>query len=52
LIGILANHSIPNKALLALVVKVSDVTNAVTGEKTWKERTGALLWFGIPLTGF
>jgi hypothetical protein len=49
---VLHPKGIPNKAILALVVKLSDVTNAITGEKTWKERTGAVLWFGIPLTGF
>jgi len=49
---VLHPKGIPNKALLALVIKMSDITNAVTGEKTWQERTGAVLWFGIPLTGF
>ena len=49
---VLHPKGIPNKALLALMIKISDITNAATGEKTWRERTGAVLWFGIPLTGF
>jgi hypothetical protein len=49
---VLHPKGIPRKALLALIFKVSDVTNAVTGQKKWKERVGATLWFGIPLSGF
>lgn len=49
---VLHPKGIPHKALLALVIKVSDITNAAAGDKTWGQRTGAVLWFGIPLAGF
>ena len=48
---VLHPKGIPHKALVALVIKYSDITNAVTGTKTKRERLGAVLWFGIPLKG-
>lgn len=49
---VLHPKGVPHKALTALVVKFSDITNAATGNKTVRERFGAVLWFGIPLTNF
>jgi hypothetical protein len=49
---VLHPKGIPHKALLALVMKYSDITNAETGNKTARQRFGAVLWFGIPLTNF
>lgn len=43
---------IPHKALIALVIKVADLTNEATGQKSLRERLGTVFWFGIPLTGF
>lgn len=49
---VLHPKGIPHKALLALVLKLSDVTNVMKSEKPLKTRFGATLWFGIPLKGF
>jgi hypothetical protein len=49
---VLHPKGVPHKALIAVVMKYSDITNAATGAKTIRERFGAVLWFGIPLTNF
>jgi hypothetical protein len=49
---VLHPKGVPHKALVALILKVSDVTEAAPDPKPLRQRFGAVLWFGIPLTGF
>jgi hypothetical protein len=48
---VLHPNGVPHRALLALVIKVADVTNALD-DRSLSQRFSAALWFGIPLTGF